>query len=161
MVSVSPIKAFLRQNGAKAVNKRTYINPALQKPVSACEFVGKDGKYLGSLKRANSRWLKGRAYNNYYMEANGMRQQRDSFVQYAKIAGKNGEKDKFVPELIKQESTLWNKDGSTAHEVRERVITSKLKQIGEDKDDKYKIYEALEPIKYEEKVISSGPTAKK
>ncbi len=157
MVTISPIASFLRQKGAKAVNHNKYFSRTLQRPMQECAFIGKDGNYIGTLRRSATQWIKGHAYHQNYIETGNMGQQRDFYIQYAKIIGKNGEKDKFIPEAIHKEFTIRDQNGNFTREIRERTVSSKLKPIGENTNDKYKIYEALEPIKYEEKIISSGP----
>ena len=160
MSVVSPVMEFLRSNGAKAIKQPDYWSLSTG-PMKTCDFVDKTGKPLGTLKRSNHRWIKGHAYQtNHIQTTSGLVQERDFTIQYAKILGQNGEKDVFIPEKITKEFTIRDKAGKFFKEIRERVVSSKLKQVGENKEDKYKIYEALEPIQYKETILSSGPVDK-
>ena len=161
MSGISPVMEFLRTNGAKAINKNSYYSRQIDRPMQSCIFVDKSGNYLGLLRKSNVRWVRGHAYQTNYIETvNGLGQERDFTIQYAKILGQNGEKDVFIPEKITKEFTIKDKAGNFFKEVRERVVSSKLKQVGENTDDRYKIYEALEPIQYKETILSSGPVNK-
>ncbi len=156
MVNISPITTALRDCGAKAYGHNSYVTRNIT-PMKECHFKDRNGNYVGTLKRATNRWIKGHAYHRNYIEMGHMAQQRDFDIQFAKILGKNGQKDMFIPEKITKEFTIRDKNKNFTKEIRERVVSSKLKLVGEDTHDKFKIYEALEPIKYEEKLISQGP----
>jgi len=161
MLKVSPIADFLRANHAKAKNFNSYTS---YQPyfnfVKSCEFYDPKGKYLGEMKRiiitpyekTGSSYLSQNVYIKT-LEDNFRvcrEEQMKQFGTFAKIKGQNGENDMFVPEKLTKEFSFRDKNGNIIKDTWERVISSKLKPLPKEPNKEFNVYEALEPLKYNE-----------
>lgn len=166
MNTISPVAQFLRANKAKAVNLQTYNSGyPYFKFMKYCDFVDPNGKYLGTMKRyttppgsvkSGSSYAAQEVYIRTF-EDEGRKiqeQQVNQYITYAKIAGKDGEKDRFVPEKIRQEFSHRDEKENIVTKLFERVISSKLKKLNKDEPvglsglRPQNVYEALEPVQF-------------
>lgn len=157
MLKISPIAQYLRANHVKAQyleTTRSWPNLDLVKRYSLRDTT-KDiySSCVGKMSTCINKYGHSSAYHRVYVSAGNMQEQREQFVTFAKILGKDGGRDKFVPEKMTKTLTYMDAQGNLTKTHSERVISSKLNLVGKDEREGFNIYETVEPIKYTEKII--------
>lgn len=154
MLKVTPVMQYLRRHHAKVdrTSIKRFENVQTDGFAESMKLT-EQGTFLGDLVKHIVNYGKAHATHKLYISAGGMREEREQDVRFAKIVGKNGSKDMFVPKKIIQTITFLDKNDKLLKQSWERVISSNLKLKGYDEKEKYPIYEALEPVKYFEKRV--------
>lgn len=169
MLKITPIGQFLRSAKAVAKNHNSYNSGYPNfKFMQSCDFFDREGNYLATMKRSTTKasMKSGSGYGSQQsyiktLEQGGTisrEQQVNQYAHYAKIVGKEGEKDRYLPEKLTLEYSVRDDKNNIITEKWERVISSKLNPLPKEVNKDYNVYQALEPVEFKETYLGKTIT---